>query len=192
MTDALRPHLAIDNTETFTSFVRRLAHFHTGQGPDRLLKDYSIDPREINRGSLAGVDAVSRLSGVDVPALEAGTIGRIDRCRIFRGDRWSREFVTPEGERFCPECLAEDIGESGIFHQKTRIAWRLRPVFTCPVHLRQLTQVNDMDGRSDLDAPMYRQHALMTFAKLPVDQHSTLVERWIGIGSCPRAWCSWP
>lgn len=130
MIEALQPHLPFESTETFTSFVRRLAHFHTGKGPERLLGDHEIDPREINRGSPVAVDAISRISGVNDLALAGSTIGRIDRCRIFRGERWSREFVTPEGSRFCPDCLAEDMGNSGVFHQKIRIVWRLRSVFT--------------------------------------------------------------
>lgn len=179
MSTVLLPLLPFAERETFTSFVRRLALFHTGQAAHRLLADQGIDPREVNRGTKAALGAIAEISGADVKSLEAAAIGRIDRCRIFRGDRWTREFVRPEGARVCPECLTDDMLGQGLVGQKIRMHWRLRPVSTCPIHLRRLAELNEIDGRDDLEAPFFSANDLKTLAGQHISQEPTTVEKWI-------------
>lgn len=179
MIQPLFPHLPYSPVETATSFVRRLSNFHTGQGPQRLLEDKGIHLRDMNSGTSTALEVIAQISGIGPEILAAGSIGRIERCRTFRGERWSREFVTPEGARFCPECLMQDNAVAGPASQRIQIAWRLRPVSTCPIHQRRLTMMDGLAGGDDLSAPVYRHDALRVFSEDQIHQRPTVLENWV-------------
>lgn len=176
---ALHPYLPFHPEETLTSYVRRSSMFHTGQGTHRLLADLDITPKDVETASFATLTALAEMAGVELAALQEITIGRIDRCRTFRGDRWSREFVKTEGARICSKCLSEDTETGGTANQKIRIAWRLRPVFTCPIHNCALIDINDAHWTNDLEAPFYSHDSLLAMGLGVPHQEQTQLERWV-------------
>lgn len=175
----LHPYLPNHPEETMTSFVRRLSLFHTGQGPHRLLADSGIKPTDVHLGARSALVSLAEISGVDVTALQLMTIGRIDRSRTFRGERWSRDFVKPEGQRICPHCLIEDTVQDDFANQKARISWRLRPVSTCAIHGHALIVVDGIEGDKDLEAPVYSLGQLETFGQETISQNPTVLEEWV-------------
>lgn len=179
MMACLHPYLPYHSDETMTSFVRRLALLHTGQGPQRLLADLGISPTDVHRGAEAALRALATASGVAKVTLEKATIGRIERSRTFRGERWSRDFVKPEGQRICPHCLIEDTVQDDPANQKARISWRLRPVSTCAIHGHALIVVDGIEGDKDLEAPVYSLGQLETFGQETISQNPTVLEEWV-------------
>lgn len=119
----------------------------------------------MNYGNSTALKVIAQISGIGPEILDAGTIGRIGRCRVFRGERWSREFVTPEGARFCPECLMQDNAVAGVASQRIQIVWRLRSVSTWPIHHRRLAMIDGLAGGDDLSAPVYNHNALRAFSE---------------------------
>jgi hypothetical protein len=179
MMACLHPYLPYHPEETMTSFVRRLSLFHTGQGPHRLLADSGIKPTDVHLGARSALVSLAEISSVDVTALQLMTIGRIDRSRTFRGERWSRDFVKPEGQRICPHCLIEDTVQDDLANQKARISWRLRSVSTCAVHGHALIVVDGIEGDKDLEAPFYSIGQLEAFAQETISQNPTVLEEWV-------------
>lgn len=142
----------------------------------------------MHRGAEAALRALSAASGVEKATLEKATIGRIERSRTFRDERWSRDFVKPEGQRICPHCLIEDTVQDDIANQKARISWRLRPVSTCAIHGHALIVVDGIEGDKDLEAPYYSIGQLEAFAQEAVSQIPTLLEKWV----CAKLSCALP
>lgn len=130
----LFPVLPYDPAETADSFARRLGQMHIGRDAQRLLADLGIGHREWLCGARDAVTALATKAGVDTGALMRGVFHRLQRYREFRGEAWSADFVRGEGDRVCPECLREDARAAEPWALKGRIAWRLRAVYTCPVH----------------------------------------------------------
>lgn len=147
----LRPHLPYDARETSASFARRLGLFHAGHGAGRVLEDLRIDRNSFKAGRFDAMSALATAAEIDVDALMNGTIGRFSRHREFRGERWSRGFVLPEGIRFCPHCLLEDGSDADEWRGVGRIAWRLRPVQTCQHHALTLVTSPMIEARNELD-----------------------------------------
>ncbi|MFT4706476.1 MAG: hypothetical protein ACI9PU_000303 [Ascidiaceihabitans sp.] len=179
MMACLHPYLPYHPEETMTSFVRRLSLFHTGQGPQRLLADLGINPTDVHRGAEAALRALAASSGVEMATIEKATIGRIERSRTFRGERWSRDFVKPEGQRICPHCVVEDTGSGGVHYQRSQIVWRLRPISTCAVHHCALVEVDTTQGDKELEAPSFSLCELQGLAEQTTTQNPTSLEEWV-------------
>ena len=130
----LFPPLPLNEDETAASYVSRLSFLHTGLPANRLLADLGVDVRDFSRGLPQALGRVAEAAGVAVSQLARGMISRSERCRKFRGETWSSDFVIPEGRRVCPACLQEDAPTGEPWLMRGRILWRLRPVTTCPIH----------------------------------------------------------
>ena len=179
MLTTLQPYLSFHPDETLTSYVSRLSLFHTGQGPQRLLADFGLSYSDVQRGSPVALNKLADISGVNLAALQGGTIGRIKRCRTFRGERWTREFVKPEWQRICPHCLLEDTVSFGVANQRRRIAWQLRPVTTCEIHQCAMIEVGSMSGDEELGALFYRRDHLEFLIQATIQQDPSALETWI-------------
>lgn len=175
----LLPHLPYDPQETSTSFVRRLALFHTGQCAGRLVEDLRLDRHAFGAGQFDAMSALAAASEINVDVLLHGTIARFSRHREFRGERWSRGFVLPEGARFCPACLLEDGADKIEWNGLGRIVWRLRPVLTCQHHNRRLVTVPDSDARDELNHRYPFGKELCDLAAQQTEQEPTPLERLI-------------
>jgi hypothetical protein len=175
----LRPHLPYAPEETATSFVRRLALFHTGHGAGRLVEDLRLDRHAFCAGQFDSVSVLAAASEINVDTILAGTIARFSRHREFRGERWSREFVLPEGTRFCPACLLDDGADTVEWHGKGRIVWRLRPVLTCQKHSLRLVTTPERDARDELNHRYPVGMALCELAASQVAQTPTALENLI-------------
>ncbi|WP_164871740.1 TniQ family protein [Solirhodobacter olei] len=134
MTARLSPDLPLHDDETAGSYVRRLSLFHSGLPANRLLADLGIDLRAFARGAPQAISSLAEAAGIEVARLMRAVISRSDRCRGFRGEVWSSDFVLLEGRRVCPVCLREDAPDGEAWRQRGRILWRLRPVLACPIH----------------------------------------------------------
>lgn len=175
----LRPHLPYDPRETSTSFARRLALFHTGHGAGRLLEDLRLDRHAFGAGKFDTMSVFATASEIDLDALLGGTIARFSRHREFRGERWSREFVLPEGARFCPACLLDDGADTVEWHGKGRIAWRLRPIMTCQRHGLRLVTMSERQARDELGHRYPIGMELREMAARQVEQTPTALENLI-------------
>jgi hypothetical protein len=175
----LRPHLAYDPRETSASFVRRLALFHTGHGAGRLVEDLGLDRHAFGAGQFDTMSVLAAASETGVDALLAGTIGRFSRHREFRGERWSREFVLPEGARFCPACLLDDGADTVEWHGKGRLVWRLRPILTCQKHGLRLVTMPESEAGGELGHRYPIGRALREMAASQVEQTPTALENLI-------------
>ncbi|WP_374427506.1 TniQ family protein, partial [Tabrizicola sp.] len=175
----LLPHFPFDACETSTSFLRRLSLFHTGQGAERLLADLSIDGNAFLSGDAEALSILARASEIDVSALQWGTISRFARHRKCRGERWSREFVLPEGARFCPQCLLDDGADTVEWAGMGRLVWRLRPVLTCNVHCRRLVTLPDKSARWEINHRYPSGKELRELADQQAEQTPTVLENLI-------------
>lgn len=182
----LRPHLPYDLCETSTSFARRLALFHTGHGAGRLVEDLGLDRHAFNAGQFDTTSVLAAASEIAVDALLAGTIARYSRHREFRGERWSREFVLPEGARFCPACLLDDGADKVEWRGKGRLVWRLRPVMTCQKHNLRLVTMPEREARDEIDHRYPIGMALHEMAAGQVEQTPTALEHLIHDRICGR------
>lgn len=190
----LRPHMAHDRSETTISFARRLGQFHTGRGgARRLLEDLGIDLRAFLSGAPDAVAILAAAADVDPEVLADSMIRRLDRCREFRGERWTRGFVLPEGARFCPDCLLEDGVAGAEWRGIGRIAWRLRPVLTCHRHHRSLITLPDAEAGDNLDhrfpgAAELREMAVETQVQVPTPLETMILDRLAGSRTTGGAW----
>jgi GNAT superfamily N-acetyltransferase len=172
----LRPHLQYDARETSASFMRRLALFHTGLGAGRLVEDLRIERHAFAAGHFDATSLLAAASAIGVDHLLDGTIARFSRHREFRGERWSRGFVLPEGARFCPACLLDDGADTLEWHGKGRIVWRLRPILTCQHHCRGLVTIPEREARDELDHRYPIGMELRELAAGQVEQTPTALE----------------
>ncbi|ULB09193.1 TniQ family protein [Cereibacter azotoformans] len=151
------------------------------------------DPRAFLAGAPDAVAILAAAAAVDPEALADSMIRRLDRCREFRGERWTRGFVMPEGTRFCPECLLEDGVEEDEWRGIGRIAWRLRPVLTCHHHHRSLITLADAEAGDDLDhrfpgAAELREMAVETQVQVPTPLETMILDRLAGSRTTGGAW----
>lgn len=128
----LAPHLPMRPGESATGYAVRLTLFHTGEQSTRILSDHGIDPRRFASGEADSIAQFCCLSGTRPDAIEDRVISRHRRHRTYRGERYARTFVRPDGARFCPNCLLED----GPRRQDryARLDWRFDPVRICRRH----------------------------------------------------------
>lgn len=175
----LLPHFPFDACETSISFLRRLSLFHTGQGAERLLADLSIDGNAFLSGDVEALSILAGASEIDASALQWGTISRFARHRKCRGERWSREFVLPEGARFCPQCLLDDGADTVEWAGMGRLVWRLRPVLTCQIHGRRLVTLPAMTARWEINHRYPIREELRELADQQAEQTPTVLENLI-------------
>lgn len=187
---ALFPFLPYDLEETVESFARRLGQMHTGRDAQRLLADLRIDYRDWVSGSTAAVGTLAAKAGVDVAALMRGTFRRLQRYREFRGEAWSIDFVRGEGDRVCPECLRDDAAAAEPWALKGRIAWRLRAVYTCPVHGCAL--ISSAPEGAPVEASVFSLSGAMSgrdpISKAPSPLESSIMRRLNGEPTGAGAW----
>jgi hypothetical protein len=172
----LFPVLPYDPAETADSFARRLGQMHIGRDARRLLADLGIGHREWLSGERDAVTALATKAGVDTGALMQGVFHRCQRYREFRGEAWSADFVRAEGDRVCPECLREDARAPEPWAIKGRIAWRLRAVYTCPVHGCAL--ISSAPDGAPVEASVFSLTAAMS-GPVPVSQTPSPLETCI-------------
>lgn len=186
----LFPVLPYDPAETADSFARRLGQMHIGRDARRLLADLGIGHREWLSGERDAVTALATKAGVDTGALMQGVFHRCQRYREFRGEAWSADFVRAEGDRVCPECLREDARAPEPWAIKGRIAWRLRAVYTCPVHGCAL--ISSAPDGAPVEASVFSLTAAMS-GPVPVSQtpsplETCIMRRLDGIPTGAGAW----
>ncbi|TFL18457.1 TniQ family protein [Jannaschia formosa] len=133
----LLPHIPVQPDETLNSFLARLASFHTGMGPNRILADLGINKVALLRGEAQSLDALSQATCVDSRCLSDGLIVVRQRDVLFRGQQAAKTSLSPTVKAFCPDCVAAD----GAPHERRhRILWCFSDVRWCPVHGRRLSE----------------------------------------------------
>ena len=132
----LTPFVPISPDETLMSWATRLAAIHTGETLVPFLRDVGIEPNEMSVGSDSVIERLTEVTGADPDDLRRQTIQTLEWRRYdLRGERFETEFMKGAFVSCCPACLLDDdeAGQS-VLMRRGRLAWRLRPVRTCPIH----------------------------------------------------------
>lgn len=132
----LTPFVPISHDETLMSWAARLAAVHTGETLVPFLRDIGLHPDEMLTGSDVAITRLAEVTGADPDDLRRQTIQTLEWRRYdLRGERFETEFMTGASVSCCPACLLDDDDEErSVLLRRGRLAWRLRPVRTCPIH----------------------------------------------------------
>lgn len=136
----LRPYVAFNPGETLLSYAARLSAFHTGMGPQRLLKDLGVPFNDFMAGNLGAVERFAGATGNSIETFRQALITVHPRHTNFRGHRCSRSFISPRVARYCPDCLAETAQRDDWQHQ---LIWCVRHIYRCPLHDQWLHSTDD-------------------------------------------------
>lgn len=132
----LSPFVPINPDETLMSWAARLAAIHVGETLVPFLRDIGLHPDEMLTGSDVAITRLAEVTGADPDDLRRQTIQTLEWRRYdLRGERFETEFMTGASVSCCPACLLDDDDAGGsVLLRRGRLAWRLRPVRTCPIH----------------------------------------------------------
>ncbi|MEF3046349.1 TniQ family protein [Pseudotabrizicola sp. L79] len=128
---ALWPPFPLDPEETLLSYADRLSMFHTGDGMDRLLRDFGINRQHFVSGHEESVDGFAEAVGLPSQALQRASVRVSQRGARFRGEAISKSFLSQQANRYCPACLNED---GGLENYRFRLIWGFRHVSRCDRH----------------------------------------------------------
>lgn len=93
----------------------RLAYRHTGQGLRRLLADLRINGVDFEAGEPDALLAFAEAIGAEPQVLSQNTIRRLKRYNRFRGEDFSRSFLSGRVVQFCSIVLSSRVaGATGI------------------------------------------------------------------------------
>ncbi|WP_265502701.1 TniQ family protein [Paracoccus beibuensis] len=132
----LSPFVPINPDETLMSWAARLAAIHVGETLVPFLRDIGLHPDEMLTGSDVAITRLAEVTGADLDDLRRQTIQTLEWRRYdLRGERFETEFMKGSDVSCCPACLLDDDEEAqSVLMRRGRLAWRLRPVRTCPIH----------------------------------------------------------
>lgn len=132
----LSPFVPINPDETLISWATRLAAIHVGETLVPFLRDIGLHPDEMLTGSDIAITRLAEVTGADPDDLRRQTIQTLEWRRYdLRGERFETEFMTGASVSCCPARLLDDDEKGGsVLLRRGRLAWRLRPVRTCPIH----------------------------------------------------------
>lgn len=132
----LSPFVPINPDETLMSWAARLAAIHVGETLVPFLRDIGLHPDEMLTGSDVAITRLAEVTGADPDDLRRQTIQTLAWRRYdLRGQRFETEFMKGSDVSCCPACLLDDDeAERSVLLRRGRLAWRLRPVRTCPIH----------------------------------------------------------
>ncbi|WP_265502743.1 TniQ family protein [Paracoccus beibuensis] len=132
----LTPFIPINPDETLMSWATRLAAIHVGETLVPFLRDLGLHPDEMLTGSDVAISRLAEVTGANPDDLRRQTIQTQEWRRYdLRGQRFETEFMKGSYVSCCPACLLDDDeAERSVLLRRGRLAWRLRPVRTCPVH----------------------------------------------------------
>lgn len=132
----LSPFVPISPDETLMSWATRLAAVHTGETLVPFLRDLGLHPDEMLTGSDVAITRLAEVTGADPNDIRRQTIQTLEWRRYdLRGERFETEFMKGASVSCCPACLLDDDDEGGsALLRRGRLAWRFRPVRTCPIH----------------------------------------------------------
>ncbi|SHJ29176.1 TniQ family protein [Wenxinia saemankumensis] len=172
----LTPDLGLGDGESATSYAARLTQFHTGQTGLRVVQDLAIDLGAFLKGEAHAVEALAHAAGISPTELRSCSIARFSRHREFNGERLARDFVRPDGARFCASCLLEDGDRST--DRYARLLWRFRPVRLCLRHGAVLSAA-ETNAIGDRPLPFPGTPELERLASRAISADPTPMDRWI-------------
>ncbi|RRH77398.1 TniQ family protein [Falsigemmobacter faecalis] len=147
----LRPCYPAYPDEALLSYACRLAYRHTGQGLRRLLADLRINGIDFEAGEPDAVLAFAEAIGAEPQVLSQNTIRRLKRYNRFRGEDFSRSFLSGRIVQLCSSCLIEQGGKEN-WH--CPIIWSFASVPICARHACVMKQVEAEDVIDLRDLPM--------------------------------------
>lgn len=135
---SLLPILPVLPDETLTSYLRRVAKFHTGMGDVyNFLRVLDLSRAAVIDPSGKTLERIGEITGQNLDTLHRMVIRSIKpRIRALGDENFHTEFANLKQTTFCPACLLEDTASdspSGGL-RVGRVLWRLSPVRTCPKH----------------------------------------------------------
>lgn len=134
---SLRPILPVLPDETLTSYLRRVAAFHTGMEVFPFLNALNLSRASVIDPASDTFDRITEITGQPRDELHRMVIRSVQpRIRALGNEQFYTEFVNLKQTSFCPACLLEDTapGSPSGGLRVGRISWRLEPVRTCPHH----------------------------------------------------------
>lgn len=141
MTGVLYPLLRLKEQETASSWVCRLADFHTGGPVLAFLNDQGLSAQKVSSGKRDNMLRLSDVTGVALEELVARQPEQVGKRRYrFRNEEFSTEFMVGMRTAFCAACILENDASGS--HQRVGIwPWLFASVRTCEKHASSLQYV---------------------------------------------------
>ncbi|MQQ09509.1 hypothetical protein GFB49_13655 [Epibacterium sp. SM1979] len=142
MTGVLYPLLPLKEQETASSWVCRLADFHTGGPLLSFLNDQALSAKDVSLGKRDNMLRLSDVTGVAFEELVSRQPEQVAKRRYrFRNEEFSTEFMVGMRTAFCAACILEnDVSGS---HRRVGIwPWLFASVRTCEKHTSALQYVS--------------------------------------------------
>lgn len=133
----LHPILPVLHDESLASYLRRVAHFHTGSDIYAFLEAIELSRAAVMAPSASDLDRISALTGHPVSVLQRTvTMSAGPRLRRLGHETFHTDFTTRNQTTFCPACLLEDGAADSPSRgwRVGRVSWGLEPVRTCRRH----------------------------------------------------------
>lgn len=133
----LHPH------ETLASYCSRIAAMNGMESATEFASHFGFNFGRLVDGYEADIGVFSRLVGSPQDNLTSGVVIQTKGFVKTYGGTFSREFLDTDRCRFCPACVATDIGPTYRPHRAYgRVEWMLKFIHTCPDHGIGLSKVS--------------------------------------------------
>ncbi|MCQ1780421.1 TniQ family protein [Neorhizobium galegae] len=117
---------------------------------------FGFDYGRLAEGSHPDIKVFSDLVGIAQDRLAPGLIMQTKGLVKLAAGEFSREFLETDRCRFCPACVASDIGPKQRLHLAFgRVEWMLKFIHTCPQHgIRLQTVSGNWSKAADFSAQL--------------------------------------
>lgn len=121
--------------ETLASYCSRIAALNGIDSAAEFASHFGFDYGRLAEGSYADIKVFSDLVGMAQDRLAPGLVMQTKGLVKLAAGEFSREFLETDRCRFCPACVASDIGPKQRLHLAFgRVEWMLKFVHACPEH----------------------------------------------------------
>ncbi len=142
--------------ETLASYCSRIAALNGIESAAEFASHFGFNFGRLAEGWETDVNVFYALLGSRQDRPADGVIKQSREFVEIPGGTFSREFLDTDRCRFCPACVANDIGPTQRLHRAFgRVEWMLKFVHTCPEHGIRLQSISGQRSKaSDFSAQL--------------------------------------
>ncbi|WP_313602831.1 TniQ family protein [Rhizobium sp.] len=130
--------------EILPSFISRFATAN-GRPAEQFCRDHGVKYRSAIKGEATAIAKFASLCGQEERKLQHSALRFGERhATTFLGETFGKYDLVKNSLRFCPDCFSHDLAATDRMpgtQRYLRAAWLLKEFRTCPIHCREIAEL---------------------------------------------------